>query len=44
MKREKGEEKRRGRGRREEEEGGTKPRYGTLDFVWITWNCKALYD
>ena len=18
--------------------------YGTLDFVWITWNCKALYD
>ena len=53
MKREKREKKRRGRGRREEEEGGIKPRYGTLDFcmettlgmdfVWITWNFKALY-
>ena len=48
-------EKRRGRGRRrrEEEEEEIKPRYGTLDycmettlsmdFVWITWNFKALY-
>ena len=26
------EKKRRGRGRREEEEGGIKPRYGTLDY------------
>ena len=39
-------EKRRGRRRRirEEEEGDQAKRYGTLDFVWITWNCKALYD
>ena len=37
--------------RREEEEEEEKKRkkmeepkrYGTLDFVWITWNCKALY-
>ena len=48
-------EKRRGRRRRrrEEEEEEIKPRYGTLDycmettlsmdFVWITWNFKALY-
>ena len=21
-------------------ERSSKPRYGTLDFVWITWNCK----
>ena len=40
-------EKRRGRRirrREEEEEGDQAKRYGTLDFVWITWNCKALYD
>ena len=35
-------EMRRGRGRRRgEEKGGiNSKRYGTLDFVWITWNCK----
>ena len=38
------EKKRRGRRRREEEKewrsSQASQRYGTLDFVWITWNCK----
>ena len=36
--------KKKKRRREEEEEGDQEKRYGTLDFVWITWICKALYD
>ena len=39
-----GEKKKKGRRRREEEKewrsSQASQRYGTLDFVWITWNCK----
>ena len=46
MKREKREKKRRGRGRREEEEGGIKPRYGTnlgYEFLYeFPYNCMVI--
>ena len=39
-----GEKKKKGRRRREEEKewrsSQASQRYGNLDFVWITWNCK----
>ena len=35
-----GEKKRRGRGRRRRIQAKIKLRYGTLDFIWITWNLR----